>query len=55
MEWKLNYIKEKYSNLIYKISEITDLEHDIVDSSSRFGYYILRLDNEEQLKELELV
>ena len=52
---KMNEIKDKHNELIYFISEITDLEHDIVDSSSRFGYYILRLDNEEQLKELELV
>lgn len=52
---KLNEIKENNKDLIYYISEITDMEHDIVDSSSRFGYYILRLDSEEQLKDLEII
>ena len=52
---KLNYIKENYSDLIYRISEISDLEHDIVDSSTRFGYYILKVKDKKQLKELELI
>ena len=52
---KLNYIKENHSDLIYRISEISDLEHDIVDSSTRFGYYILKVKDKKQLKELELI
>jgi len=52
---KLHEIEENHKDLIYYVSEITDLEHDIVDSSSRFGYYILRLDNKKQLEELGLL
>ena len=52
---KLNEIKDDHKELIHYVSEISDLEHDIVDSSSRFGYYILRLDSKEQLKELDLI
>lgn len=39
---KLDIIKEKYPQSIYEISEISDLNHKIVDSSSRYGYYILQ-------------
>lgn len=52
---KMNLIKKEHNELIYYISEITDLDHEIVDSSTRFGYYILSLDNEEQLKQLEIL
>lgn len=38
----LDKIKEKYPETIYYISGISDLNHKIVDSSSRYGYYILR-------------
>lgn len=48
-------IQREHEELIHYTSEITDLEHDIVDSSSRFGYYILRLDNKKQLEELGLL
>lgn len=50
---KLEKIKENYLDAIYYISEISDLNHKIVDSSSRYGYYILQCKSMEELKEIE--
>lgn len=50
---KLEEIKEKYPDAIYYISEISDLEHKIVDSSSRYGYYILQCKDKKELEQIE--
>ena len=50
---RLDRIKEKFPNSIYYISEISDLNHEIVDSSSRYGYYILQCKDLKELKEIE--
>ena len=50
---KLEKIKENHLDAIYYISEISDLNHKIVDSSSRYGYYILQCKSMEELKEIE--
>lgn len=50
---RLEKIKENYPDAIYYISEISDLNHKIVDSSSRYGYYILQCKSMEELKEIE--
>lgn len=49
-------IKEHYSDKIYRVSEIEDIgSHEVTDSSTRFGYFILRCDTiEEGLKLLKL-
>lgn len=47
---KLTKIEEKFKHTIYYKSEISNLDHKIVDSSTRFGYYILQIENEEELK-----
>lgn len=49
-------IKEQYSEKIYRVSEIEEIGSRIVtDSSTRFGYFILRCDNiEEGLNLLKL-
>lgn len=47
---ELERIKREKSSNIYFISEITDVEeHNVIDSSSRFGYYILALDSLEEI------
>lgn len=50
---KLEKIKEKYLDTIHYISEISDINHKIVDSSSRYGYYILACNSEEQLEKIK--
>ena len=50
---KLEKIKELYKDQLYYISEIQDLNHKIVDSSSRYGYYILQCDSIQQLNAIE--
>lgn len=50
---KLQKIKEKYPQTIYHISEISSLENEIVDSSSRYGYYILQCKDKEELEKIE--
>ncbi|HYE10132.1 MAG TPA: ATP-grasp domain-containing protein [Patescibacteria group bacterium] len=43
---KLRLIKEKYPQYIWRISEISDIgKRDVVDSSTRFGYFILAIEN----------
>ena len=41
------FIKKYKENLYYK-SEIEDMNHEIVDSSSRYGFYIFEFDNKEE-------
>ena len=49
----LNKIEEKYPRCIHRVSEISDLKHEIVDSSSRYGFYILKCDDMEQWKKIQ--
>lgn len=45
----LKEIKNKYPELIYRISDIDPINtHAVVDSSTRFGYYILTCDSAQQ-------
>ena len=47
---KLERVKKEYGDCIYRISEIEPIEsHDVVDSSSRHGYYILTSDSKEKI------
>ena len=52
---KLEKIKQKYPETVYYISEISDCDHKIIDSSSRYGYYILQCKNINQLEEIEKI
>jgi cephalosporin hydroxylase len=49
---KLDIIKEKYNGSIYKISKISEFNHKVTDSSSRYGFYILCLNNYKELEEI---
>ena len=43
-------IKEKMPNEIYRVSQMETVgTHDVIDSSSRFGYYILACDNYDKI------
>ena len=45
-----NEVKEKQPEVIYRSSEIGDISsHEVVDSSSRFGFYILKADKFEDI------
>ena len=44
---KLKFLQENYSKNIYKISDIEPFTHEVSDSSSRFGYYILQWNKDE--------
>ena len=50
---KLDKIKDEFSDSIYYISEMSDFNHKIVDSSSRVGYYILQCKDEEELEKIK--
>ena len=50
---KLEKIKEKFPETIYQISQISDLQHEIVDSSSRYGYYILQCKSKEEWEKIK--
>lgn len=50
---KLEKIKEKFPDNIYYVSEISNCDKKIVDSSSRYGYYILQCQDIEELDEIE--
>lgn len=50
---KLEKIKEKFPDTIYYVSEISNCDKKIVDSSSRYGYYILQCQDIEELDEIE--
>lgn len=52
---KLENIKLNYPNAVYYVSEMSDFNHKIVDSSSRYGYYILQCNSEKELKEIEML
>lgn len=52
---KLKKIKENHSDTIYYVSELSDLEHEIVDSSSRYGYYILQCNSMDEVKKIESI
>lgn len=49
---KLERIKEAYRDKIWYVSEIETERHPVIDSSSRYGYYILALDDKEQAEEI---
>lgn len=43
-------VKEEMPNEIYRVSQMENVgTHDVVDSSSRFGYYILACDNYDKI------
>lgn len=43
----MNRIIEKYPDIVVEQSDIEDMDGDIVDNASRYGYYILAFDDEE--------
>jgi biotin carboxylase len=47
----LDIVKEKYNNCIYRISKIDPIESNkiIEDSSTRYGYYIVAADTEDDI------
>ncbi len=46
-------IKENQPQILNYVSEIEKIgEHEVVDSSTRFGYFIIVADNKEQIKEI---
>lgn len=49
---KMEDVREKYQDQIQYVSEIETKLHPVIDSSSRYGYYILALDDREQAKEI---
>ena len=51
---KLEEIKKEHPEYIHFISEISSFSHEIVDSSTRFGYYILKLNNKNELDNLNI-
>ena len=49
----LETLKKECEEAICEISEMENVgEHNVVDSSSRFGYYIFTMDSREKLKEI---
>ena len=59
---KFIFSKEDYENLeriatqfpkkLYYKSNIEDMNHDIIDSSSRYGFYIFAFDNKEEVEKI---
>lgn len=49
---RMEKIKEIYGKNICYISPIETERHPVIDSSSRYGYYILELDDKKQAKEI---
>ena len=49
---KLKFLQENYSKNIYKISDIEPFTHEVSDSSSRFGYYILQWNKDEDFMDV---
>ena len=47
--YKVNKIIEKYPKVLKEKSEIKPFDHKVIDSSTRFGYYIFAFDNKEVL------
>ena len=50
---RLEKIKLQYRDSIHFISEIKDSNHKIIDSSTRYGYYILQCNSVKQLNNIE--
>lgn len=48
---KLEAISKKYKENLYYKSEMEDMDHEIVDSSSRYGFYIFSFNTLEEYKE----
>ncbi len=46
--YKLEEIANKYPESLYYKSEIENMDHDIIDSSSRYGFYIFAFKNKEE-------
>ena len=47
---KLEKIKEEMPEQIYSISQIEEIgTHEVIDSASRFGYYILACENDDKI------
>lgn len=51
----LEIIKKEYSECIHRISEISSFDHKIVDSSSRYGFYILSIKNKRDLNKIKKI
>ena len=48
----LNRIKEEHPSILQFVSEIDEIgEHQVVDSSSRFGYYIIAGQDKEEIRQ----
>ena len=50
---KLEIIEEKFPEFIYSKSEIDKAEHEISDSSSRLGFFILACNTKEDINSIE--
>ena len=49
----LAYIKSRYPEAIYRVSDILPIDgREISDSSTRYGYYILVSDSPEEMQEI---
>lgn len=48
---KLEQVSKKYPDSVYYKSKIEDMDHKIVDSSSRYGFYIFSFKNQQEYKE----
>ena len=46
----LKKLSNKYPKNTYYISEIADFKHEIIDSSSRYGFYIFEFDTKEEFE-----
>ena len=51
----LNLIKKEKPDLIYFESIGNDFEHDIIDSSTRYGFYILSCNSKKDLEKYNLI
>ena len=49
---KIKTITDKYPDILKLTSEIKDMDHKVIDSSSRFGYYIFATNNDKILEDI---
>ena len=50
---KMQKIIEEYRENIYYISKINKIEHEVIDSSSRYGFYIMKFDDNEAFEKVK--
>lgn len=50
---KMQKIIEEYRENIYYISKINKIEDEVIDSSSRYGFYIMKFDDNETFKKVK--